>query len=102
VKRLGELGENDDGFLFGGYSIADAFFWPVLGRFRAYNLPLTTATPETLKWMEQMWNDPVMKKFMEDALKQAEDPESVVEKYDDVFKGNSDIKFGKVAEDWEF
>jgi glutathione S-transferase len=30
VKRLGELGEVDDGFLFGGFSIADAFFWPVL------------------------------------------------------------------------
>jgi glutathione S-transferase len=30
VKRLGELGEVDEGFLFGGFSIADAFFWPVL------------------------------------------------------------------------
>jgi glutathione S-transferase len=28
--RLAELGEKDDGFLFGGFSIADAFFWPVL------------------------------------------------------------------------
>jgi glutathione S-transferase len=30
AKRLGELGEVDDGFLFGGFGIADAFFWPVL------------------------------------------------------------------------
>ena len=30
VKRLSELGETDDGFLCGGFSIADAFFWPVL------------------------------------------------------------------------
>lgn len=29
-KRLQELGEEDDGFLFGRFSIADAFFWPVL------------------------------------------------------------------------
>ena len=29
-KRLGELGEEDGGFLFGGFSIADAFFWPIL------------------------------------------------------------------------
>lgn len=29
-KRLRELGEEDEGFLFGGFSIADAFFWPVL------------------------------------------------------------------------
>jgi glutathione S-transferase len=30
VKRLRELGERDEGFLFGGFGIADAFFWPVL------------------------------------------------------------------------
>ena len=30
IKRLGELGEKDEGFLFGGFGIADAFFWPVL------------------------------------------------------------------------
>lgn len=29
-SKLAELGEKDDGFLFGGFSIADAFFWPVL------------------------------------------------------------------------
>lgn len=30
VKRLTELGAKDEGFLFGGFGIADAFFWPVL------------------------------------------------------------------------
>jgi glutathione S-transferase len=30
AERLGQLGEVDEGFLFGGFSIADAFFWPVL------------------------------------------------------------------------
>lgn len=29
-KRLQELGEQDEGFLFGAFSVADAFFWPVL------------------------------------------------------------------------
>lgn len=29
-KRPAVLGEADEGFLFGGFSIADAFFWPVL------------------------------------------------------------------------
>jgi glutathione S-transferase len=29
-ERLAILGEADEGFLFGGFSIADAFFWPVL------------------------------------------------------------------------
>ena len=30
VARLRELGKADEGFLFGGFGIADAFFWPVL------------------------------------------------------------------------
>jgi glutathione S-transferase len=30
VKRLKELGERDEAFLFGGFGIADAFFWPGL------------------------------------------------------------------------
>lgn len=29
-ERLAVLGEADEGFLYGGFSIADAFFWPVL------------------------------------------------------------------------
>ena len=29
-ERLAVLGVADEGFLFGGFSIADAFFWPVL------------------------------------------------------------------------
>jgi len=30
TKRLEQLGEKDEGFLFGSFGIADAFFWPVL------------------------------------------------------------------------
>lgn len=30
AARLKDLGEIDDGYLFGSFSIADAFFWPVL------------------------------------------------------------------------
>jgi glutathione S-transferase len=30
VARLKELGEKDEGFLFGSFGIADSFFWPVL------------------------------------------------------------------------
>lgn len=30
AERLVLLGEVDHGFLFGGFSIADAFFWPIL------------------------------------------------------------------------
>jgi glutathione S-transferase len=30
IRRLKELGKPDAGYLFGDFSIADAFFWPVL------------------------------------------------------------------------
>lgn len=30
AQKLQELGEQDEGFLFGSFGIADAFFWPVL------------------------------------------------------------------------
>lgn len=30
VDRLGQLGEVDQGYLFGEFGIVDAFFWPVL------------------------------------------------------------------------
>lgn len=30
ATRLRELGEVDEGYLFGGFSIADSFFWPIL------------------------------------------------------------------------
>jgi glutathione S-transferase len=30
TQRLGELGKPDAGYLFGDFSIADSFFWPVL------------------------------------------------------------------------
>jgi glutathione S-transferase len=96
------LGEQDQGFLFGSFGIADSFYWPVLWRIRTYNLPLETATPETLKWIQKMWADPVLKRLGKDYFKQAEDPETVIPKYDDVYKGNPDITYGRFEEDWDF
>ncbi|THC97526.1 hypothetical protein EYZ11_003006 [Aspergillus tanneri] len=101
-SRLEELGEKDDGFLFGGFSIADAFFWPVLWRFRTYNLPLDTATPEALAWMETMWNDPIMKRLAHNYYRQAELPESRLPHYDDIFHGMDDIQYGTFPESWKF
>jgi glutathione S-transferase len=40
AQRLKELGEQDDGFLFGQFGIVDAFFWPILW-VRNYLLPLS-------------------------------------------------------------
>ncbi|KAI8957430.1 hypothetical protein F5Y11DRAFT_339672 [Daldinia sp. FL1419] len=101
-KRLQEVGEEDEGFLFGGFSIADAFFWPVLWRFRSYQLPLTGISEDGLKWMAKMWNDPIMKLQAQEYFRQAKSPLSRIEKYENIFKNSSDIEYGQFTEDWTF
>ncbi|KAI1371036.1 hypothetical protein F4677DRAFT_450747 [Hypoxylon crocopeplum] len=101
-KRLQELGEEDEGFLFGKFCIVDAFFWPVLWRFRSYQLPLTGISEDGLKWMAKMWNDPVMKLEAKEYYRQAQSPLTRIEKYEDIFKGNADIEYGQFSEDWTF
>ncbi|KAJ5621786.1 hypothetical protein N7528_006569 [Penicillium herquei] len=100
--RLDEINEADEGFLFGGFSIADAFFWPVLWRIRTYDLPLTGASIYALKWIETMWNDPSMRKLIHNYYLQAKDPKTCIEHYDDIFRGHDDIQFGTFPEDWTF
>ncbi|GES66219.1 pyridoxine [Aspergillus terreus] len=90
--RLAQLGEKDEGFLFGNFSIADAFFWPVLWRFRTYDLPLDTAGDDALAWMATMWNDPAMRRLSSSYYRQAERPESRIAHYDDIFRGHEDIQ----------
>ncbi|KAJ5779408.1 hypothetical protein N7457_007128 [Penicillium paradoxum] len=101
-ERLALLGEVDEGFLFGGFGIADAFFWPVLWRFRSYGLPLDAAGPDALAWMETMWKDPAFKALGDKYYAQAEDPESRIAKYDDFFCGRDDVQGGLFPRDWSF
>ncbi|KAI1741187.1 putative glutathione S transferase [Xylaria scruposa] len=101
-KRLAQLGQTDEGFLCGGFSIADAFFWPVLWRLRSYNVPLKGISEDALKWMETMWNDPVIKAQGREYFRQAQDPQTEVPVYDDVFKNSPDVTSGKFTEDWVF
>lgn len=49
-----------------------------------------------------MWRDPAIKTLAKDYFRQAKDPETTVEKYDDKFKGNLDIQYDMFEEDWEF
>ncbi|KAB8069301.1 hypothetical protein BDV29DRAFT_161565 [Aspergillus leporis] len=100
--RLAELKEKDEGFLFGSFSIADAFFWPVLWRFRSYNLPLGTASLEALAWMNTMWNDPVMQRLAHNYYRQAELPETRIEHYENIFRDRDDVQYGQFPEDWKF
>lgn len=123
-ERLALLGEADEGFLYGGFSIADAFFWPTLTvstiffsglsilsfkpiidlnqRFRTYNLPLEGASAEVLQWMAKIWNDPVFKGLAHRYHEQAKDPETRIEHYDDIFRGHDDIQYSQFPEDWKF
>ena len=52
--------------------------------------------------MKKMWGDPFFKALAKDYFRQAEDPETTVEKYDDKFKGNPEIQYGRFDGDWEF
>lgn len=99
-ERLSALGEADEGFLFGKFSIADAFFWPVLWRFRSYSLPLNTASTDALAWMSTMWNDPVFKGLARRYFEQAKDPETRIAHYDDIFHGQEDIQYSQFPEEW--
>lgn len=49
-----------------------------------------------------MWNDPAIKLVISVYFRQAEDPETSMPKYEDVFKGLADVKYGVFTEDWEF
>ncbi|KAL2829041.1 hypothetical protein BJY01DRAFT_127182 [Aspergillus pseudoustus] len=103
VQRLAELGEleGDEGFLFGGFSIADAFFWPVLWRIRTYNLPLDGASPAALKWIETMWNDPKIRKVIHSYYEQVKNPETHIAKYGGLFAEHG-VKEETFPEDWTF
>ncbi|MFL5277153.1 MAG: glutathione S-transferase family protein [Myxococcales bacterium] len=51
-------------FLFGGFTVADAMYAPVVSRFRTYGLPLTGAAAA---YAEAVWNDPDFQSWYEAA-----------------------------------
>ncbi|KAL7271367.1 hypothetical protein RUND412_005879 [Rhizina undulata] len=101
VAVLKEEGGKDEGYLFGSFSIADAVFWPILWRFRTYNVDLTKATPEALAWIRLMWNeDPVLKAIGKRIYKEAENPRTIIESYDNLWPEKATMV--KIPEDWKF
>nr|KMM73140.1 hypothetical protein CPAG_09427 [Coccidioides posadasii RMSCC 3488] len=101
AERLKELGQDDKGFLFGEFGIADSVFWPVLWRFRSYGLPLDSATPGALAWMRQMWAHPKMKAIQQGYHRQGKRAETVIPAYDNIFKDRLDVQYSWFPEDWE-
>lgn len=71
-------------------------------RFRSYNLPLDSASDDALRWMSKMWNDPTFQKLGRDYYRQAANPETVVDKYEDIFRGHQDVQYSRFPEDWTF
>lgn len=65
-------------------------------------MPLTGIGEDALKWMETMWNDPVVKAQAREYFRQAQDPQSGIPHYDDVFRSSPDVTFRKFTEDWVF
>jgi len=63
---------------------------------------LTSASPEVIAWIKKMWSDPTIKAIGKDIFRQAKNPDTLVPHYEDLYKGNDDIKFGQFEEDWEF
>ena len=49
-----------------------------------------------------MWNEPALKTLVKDYFRQAERPETKIQKYDDTFKGYPGVVIGTFDEDWEF
>jgi glutathione S-transferase len=58
--RFGQGGS----FLFGHFTIADAMFAPVVGRFRTYEIELDT---ECRRYADAVWNLPAMREWLEAA-----------------------------------
>jgi glutathione S-transferase len=54
-------------FLFGAYSLADAYFAPVVSRVRTYALPLP---PASAAWAERVWASAGVQAWVADALKE--------------------------------
>lgn len=63
---------------------------------------MDTASEDALVWMAQMWNDPIFRGLADKYYDQAEDPDSVIAHYDDIYKGQADIHYGQFPREWTF
>lgn len=56
-------------FLFGDFSIADAYFAPVVSRFKTYSVPLA---PALAAYVERVWSHPAVARWVKEALAETE------------------------------
>ena len=69
--RFGKAAANDEGFLFGTFSVADAMFAPVVSRFVTYG-PVSLS-PEATAYRDLIWSLPTMKAWGEGARAEIEE-----------------------------
>ena len=62
---IGALAASGGPFLFGGFSIADAYFAPVVARLRSYALPVP---PAAAAYLDRVWASPGVAAWVQDAL----------------------------------
>ncbi|KAF3928825.1 hypothetical protein AA313_de0204494 [Arthrobotrys entomopaga] len=86
------LGSEDDGFLLGKFSIADAFYWPFLSRFFTYSVDMSGASPEAASYIAKMWKEPKLKKIGEMQFKEATDHREFDVPHYDNFVPNSKME----------
>ncbi|KAK6354481.1 hypothetical protein TWF730_008881 [Orbilia blumenaviensis] len=88
-----KLGDQDQGFLLGNFSIADAFYWPILSRFFTYSVDLSDASTDASAYISRMWKEPTLKRIGEMQHNEVwEHPEYNVPFYDN-FVPNSQMEF---------
>lgn len=75
INRIAQLWQNtreefgkDGEFLFGGFTIADIMYAPVVTRFKTYDVSLHN--PECIAYMDAIWNHPFMQEWIHDAQKE--------------------------------
>ena len=65
----GALAASGGPFLFGGFSIADAYYAPVVARLRTYALPVP---PEVAAYLDRVWASPGVAAWVQGALAECE------------------------------
>lgn len=91
------LGDQDEGFLFGKFSIADAFYWPILSRFHTYSVDLSGASVEAESYVAKMWSEPVLKKIAHKQFEEAKNTSLNIAHYDNFITG-AEMRFWDLDE----
>ena len=84
-------GGEDEGYLLGGFSVADSFYWPLLTRIHSYGI-LDAAgidvTPLVKEYIDKMWSDRYIKNIGRKQLEELGRESSAIPWYDNVCEGS--------------